>query len=131
MNTIANTMGVYRAMQGHMNGFDCQQAVQSNHETTQAIIRPLDSGKTKGMAFALQRDQALTGQISPAKVTPHEPVQKVQDPIYAGDVTQLNAGSIDMSRYIQSVMSGNIEGPVPMTAIIARQNYERAMGFLS
>ncbi|MCG7628060.1 hypothetical protein MHM88_09605 [Epibacterium sp. MM17-32] len=131
MNTTAMDLGVYRMMQGHLNGFANHNAAQTNHEITQALTAPISSGSTQGMAFALQREQALTGTASPQETPPYEPVLEVRDAISSGDITQINANSIDMSRYIQSVMSGNVEGPVPMSALLARENYERAMGILS
>lgn len=129
MNVAAANLGVYRMMQGHMSGLANQQAVKSDYETTQAIIGPVSSGQTKGMAFALQREQALTGQVSPTR--PYEPVLEVQDPIRRGDITQLNANSVAMAQYMMGVMSGCVEGPMPMSAMIARQRYEQAMGFMA
>ncbi len=121
--TNALSLGVYRTMQGHMDGLANENAVKTHHETNQAIVGTKKASAGQGMAFVLGREQALSGK--PNKQ--HEAILQENDALRRREITQINAGSIDMSRYIMGVMSGNVEGPMPMSALIARENYERSL----
>ncbi len=129
--TAANAanLSVYRSMQGHVSGHASDEAQSLKQETHRAIVGTKKASNGHGMAFVIGREAALHGKSSQAKN--FDPVLEVQDSIRAGDITQINAGSIDMSRYMAGVMSGNVEGPMPMSALIARENYERTLKELS
>ena len=125
----AADLGVYRTMQGHVSGHASEEAQSLKHETHRAVAGTKKASNGHGMALVLDRDTAPLEKSSGRKG--FEPVLEVQDAIRAGDITQINAGSIDMSRYMAGVMSGNVEGPMPMSALVARENYERALKALS
>ncbi|GAB5431380.1 MAG: hypothetical protein EpisKO_07500 [Epibacterium sp.] len=129
--TAANAanLGVYRSMQGHVSGHASDEAQSLKLETHHAITGTKKASNGHGMALVLDRETSAHGK--PAGPKEFEAVLEVQDAIRAGDITQLNAGSIDMSRYLAGVMSGNVEGPMPMSALLARENYEHSLKVLS
>jgi len=129
--TAANAadLGVYRSMQGHASGHASEEVQFLKHQTHRVIAGTKTASNDHAMALVLDRETAPHEKSSGPKG--FEPVLEVQDAIRAGDITQINAGSIDMSRYMAGVMSGNVEGPMPMSALIARENYERALKALS
>ena len=129
--TAANSanFSVYRSMQGHVSGHASDEAQSLKQETHRAIVGTKKVENGNGMALVIGRETELHDKSSRQKG--FEPVLEVQDSIRTRDIAQINAGSIDMSRYMAGVMSGNVEGPMPMSALIARENYERSLKALS
>ncbi|NIZ13426.1 hypothetical protein [Phaeobacter sp. HF9A] len=122
MNGMGTSLGVYRMLNGQFSGQDDAKAAI---KTTQETLRAASTGSSQGMAFSIQREQSLRPN-APSDAA-QDPVAQAQDRIASGDITQLNANSMDMANYIRGVMEGTVEGPMPMSALVAQQNYQTAM----
>lgn len=129
MNPVTADLGVYRMLRGHTQGVVPSHKSLREQNAPQEAGDALTTGKSKGLAFAIQREQALNQQ----EVVLHHPdlKQKPVTVIEHEDITSSCAGSIAQSRYLQGLISGSVEGPIPMSALIARQNYERAKKILA
>ncbi|KUP92400.1 hypothetical protein [Tritonibacter horizontis] len=120
MNSISVDTGVYRMMQGHLSG---QTQENSDRLAREEARKPVAAAETNWV----DASRAFETRTSAAPISSLVPIAETADPIRSGDITQMNAGSTDMARYVQSVIEGSVNGPVPMSALIAKQNYETAL----
>ncbi len=117
MLAISSDLGVFRSMQGHL----CGQTKDAADSNARQIARELRQEQELNWVDA-SKPSANKSYIH--KLTPEEEIQSAER---NHEITQLNAGTMDMNRYLNSILEGTIEGPVPVSHLIARQNYEAAM----
>lgn len=125
MSMSISQVGVYRMLNGHTDGYVSARAATSARQeelNENPRLNGLAVGASQTMARNIERDMALENSRLA------EPAVNESARIGDGDITQLNGGSINMAKFFLNLDSGTAPGPVPMRALMAEENYLKAMG---